>query len=124
MAFSKSSENLKNRIYLWRQNRLTKKLFRTNSLPQNRIRKIKERRTVSPAPTKAKGQTPMYQLKTNCTDSFLTSSVQDQEEEKIGKNLYLKKSHFDFLDHLAEQKDVSRNQALRDILDREMGDSQ
>jgi len=50
--------------------------------------------------------------------------VQDQEEEKIGKNLYLKKSHFDFLDHLAEQKDVSRNQALRDILDREMGDSQ
>jgi len=64
----------------------------------------------------------VYQLKTNCTDSFLTSSVQDQEEEKIGKNLYLKKSHFDFLDHLAEQKDVSRNQALRDILDQEMSD--
>lgn len=64
----------------------------------------------------------VYQLKTNCTDSFLTASVQDQEEEKIGKNLYLKKSHFDFLDHLADQKDVSRNQALRDILDKEMTD--
>ena len=77
---------------------------------------------MSPAPTKVKGQVPMYKLKTNCTDSFLFSSVQDQDEEKIGKNLYLKKSHFDFLDHLAEQKDVSRNQALRDILDQEMSD--
>jgi len=66
----------------------------------------------------------MERLTKNTTSSFLFDSVQDQEEEKIGKNLYLKKSHFDFLDHLAEQKDVSRNQALRDILDKEMGDSQ
>ena len=77
---------------------------------------------MSQAPTKAKGQVPMYQLRENTTSSFLFDSVQDQEEEKIGKNLYLKKSHFDFLDHLAEQKDVSRNQALRDILDQEMSD--
>lgn len=82
------------------------------------------KRTVYPAPTKATGQTPMYQLKQNTTNSFLTDSVKDQEEEKIGKNLYLKKSHFSFLDRLAEEKGVSRNQALRDILDREMGDDE
>lgn len=64
----------------------------------------------------------MYQLRKNTTSYFINDS--DQKEEKIGKNLYLKKSHFHFLDSRAEEKGVSRNQALRDILDSIMEDDE
>jgi len=61
----------------------------------------------------------MYQLQTSKNSSNFLKNDSDQDE-KVGKNLYLKKSHFDFLDSQAEDKNCSRNQALRDILDREM----
>lgn len=57
----------------------------------------------------------MYQLKKNTTDSFLSNSV--QEEEKSGRNIYLKNSQWKALDRLSEVRDVSRNQIIRDLLD-------
>jgi hypothetical protein len=60
----------------------------------------------------------MYQLKKNTTNGLLNNSV--EREEKRGHNVYLKASHWDFLDAEAERINDSRNQALRNILDQVM----
>jgi len=39
------------------------------------------------------------------------------QEEKSGKNIYLKQYHWDKISEIAEERGVSRNQAFRDILD-------
>jgi len=59
----------------------------------------------------------MYQLQKN-REVFYKKSV--GEEEKSDHNVYLKDSHWSFLDHLADSHDISRNQALRNILDEVM----
>jgi len=63
----------------------------------------------------------VYKLKKNTTKSFLSSS--GESEEKSDHNVYLKISHWNFLDSLAENQGKSRNQVLRDILDREIKES-
>lgn len=57
-----------------------------------------------------------YTLRKNTNKSFLNSS--GESEEKEDHNVYLKKKHWNFLDSLAEDRNVSRNQVLRDILSR------
>lgn len=69
----------------------------------------------------------VYQLNTSKVSQNLLlkySGQCDKIDEKIGKNMYLKRSHYRFLDDLADHRDVSRNQALRDILDKEMSEYQ
>lgn len=79
---------------------------------------------MSPAPTRIRGISPMYQLQTDKNTSNFLKNPSGQKEKKVGKNLYLKTKHFDFLDHIADSQDISRNQALRNILDELMKDGE
>lgn len=66
----------------------------------------------------------VYQLKTKKNSSnFLKNSNDTKKEEKSDSNLYLKNSHWRFLDRLAEEKGVSRNQVAREIMDSVMKES-
>ena len=59
----------------------------------------------------------VYQLQKD-REVFYKKSV--GEEEKSDHNVYLKNSHWTFLDSLADSHGISRNQALRNILDEVM----
>jgi len=61
----------------------------------------------------------MYQLRNN-SELFYKKEV--GEESKSDHNVYLKDSHWSFLDTLADSHGISRNQALRNILDQVMTD--
>jgi hypothetical protein len=66
----------------------------------------------------------VYQLKKNTNSDLINPLGEDQEDEKRDHNVYLKASHWNFLDAKAEAKGVSRNQVLRTLLDQVIGDSQ
>ncbi|MDY6769130.1 MAG: hypothetical protein SVW02_03435 [Candidatus Nanohaloarchaea archaeon] len=59
----------------------------------------------------------MYQLKDGPDYSFGRT---DRLQEKEDHNVYLKMIHWEFLDRRAEERGVSRNQVLRDILDTQL----
>lgn len=59
----------------------------------------------------------MYRLKTSKNSSNFLKKSPDQKDEKSGKNIYLAQYHWDKISEIAEKRNVSRNQAFRDILD-------
>jgi len=68
--------------------------------------------------TPVKTVKPLYKLQDNIKENSLINSLGESgSEEKIDHNLYLKRSHWEFLDRLADLRGVSRNQVARDLLD-------
>lgn len=58
----------------------------------------------------------VYQLQASKNSSnFLKKPL--GEDEKRDENVYLNSYHWDFLEELAEEQDISRNEALRRVLD-------
>lgn len=60
-------------------------------------------------------KTVVYQLKKN-REEPIEKGFGVSDREKKCRNLYLEVRHWDFLDNLADELEVSRNQALRIIL--------
>lgn len=56
----------------------------------------------------------MYRLRKNTRNSLLNSS--DRKQEKSQSDVYLFNRQWDRLDQIAEEKSISRNEALRRVL--------
>lgn len=57
----------------------------------------------------------MYKLKKNC-DNLLDKSFGSDEGEKVNRSVYLTSAQWRFLEDLAEEENVSRNEVLRQLL--------
>lgn len=55
--------------------------------------------------------------KLNSASNLIEDFGIEETQEKEDHNVYLKTSQWDFLDLIAERRNISRNKVLRDILD-------